>query len=109
MYYKSSYNYSIKYSDQFPVPGLVERESTMLASAKENLRNMAFFGITAQQSKSQTLFEKTFGLKFQSNFEDLAEDQNSVSFMPDLSQAELERVKSLNRYGPVKTATFLLT
>jgi len=79
------------------VPGVVERESSMLASAKENLRNMAFFGITAQQSKSQTLFEKTFGLKFQSNFEDLAEDQNSVSFMPDLSQAELERVKSLNR------------
>ena len=92
------------------MPGLVERESSMLASAKENLRNMAFFGITAQQSKSQTLFEKTFGLKFQSNFEDLAEDQNSVSFIPDLSQAELERVKSLNRYGrPVKTATFLLT
>ena len=87
------------------MPGVEERESSILASAKENLRNMAFFGITAQQFKSQTLFEKTFGLKFKSNFEDLAEDQNSVSFIPDLSQAELERVESLNRYGLVKTST----
>ncbi|XP_027865735.1 heparan-sulfate 6-O-sulfotransferase 3-B-like [Xiphophorus couchianus] len=42
----------------------LERGSVLLASAKANLRNMAFFGLTEFQRKTQYLFERTFGLRF---------------------------------------------
>ena len=40
-----------------------ERETVMLASAKRNLREMAFFGLTEYQEQSQYLFEEIFNLK----------------------------------------------
>ena len=40
----------------------------MLESAKRNLRSMAYFGLLEYQKESQYLFEKTFGLKFMSDF-----------------------------------------
>lgn len=42
----------------------LERGRVLLASAKSNLRNMAFFGLTEFQRKTQYLFERTFGLHF---------------------------------------------
>ncbi|KAM7365455.1 hypothetical protein PAMP_016376 [Pampus punctatissimus] len=42
----------------------LERGHVLLASAKANLRNMAFFGLTEFQRKTQYLFERTFGLRF---------------------------------------------
>ncbi|KAM6945544.1 heparan-sulfate 6-O-sulfotransferase 3-B-like [Aplochiton taeniatus] len=42
----------------------LERGRVLLASAKQNLRNMAFFGLTEFQRKTQYLFERTFGLRF---------------------------------------------
>jgi len=44
------------------------RDCVMLKSAKRNLRQMAFFGLTEYQRETQYLFEKTFGLKFRRNF-----------------------------------------
>ncbi|XP_075873672.1 heparan-sulfate 6-O-sulfotransferase 3-B-like [Nelusetta ayraudi] len=44
--------------------GELERGRVLLASAKANLRNMAFFGLTEFQRKTQYLFERTFGLRF---------------------------------------------
>ncbi|XP_017288301.1 heparan-sulfate 6-O-sulfotransferase 3-B [Kryptolebias marmoratus] len=44
--------------------GEAERGRVLLASAKANLRNMAFFGLTEFQRKTQYLFERTFGLRF---------------------------------------------
>lgn len=41
-----------------------ERGRVLLASAKNNLRNMAFYGLTEFQRKTQYLFERTFGLRF---------------------------------------------
>ncbi|XP_046886972.1 heparan-sulfate 6-O-sulfotransferase 3-B-like [Hypomesus transpacificus] len=41
-----------------------ERGRVLLASAKANLRNMAFYGLTEFQRKTQFLFERTFGLRF---------------------------------------------
>jgi len=73
-----------------------QRDQVMLESAKANLRNTAFFGITAQQAKSQFIFEETFNLKFKVDFEELVEDQNSVSFIPDVSAAEMQRIRELN-------------
>ncbi|XP_061571470.1 heparan-sulfate 6-O-sulfotransferase 3-B-like [Cololabis saira] len=42
----------------------LERGRVLLASAKSNLRNMAFYGLTEFQRKTQYLFERTFGLRF---------------------------------------------
>uniref|UniRef100_A0A8C9RIA9 Heparan-sulfate 6-O-sulfotransferase n=1 Tax=Scleropages formosus TaxID=113540 RepID=A0A8C9RIA9_SCLFO len=45
-----------------------ERSHILLSSAKTNLRNMAFFGLTEFQRKTQYLFERTFRLRFISAF-----------------------------------------
>uniref|UniRef100_A0A6P5ILJ5 Heparan-sulfate 6-O-sulfotransferase n=1 Tax=Phascolarctos cinereus TaxID=38626 RepID=A0A6P5ILJ5_PHACI len=45
-----------------------ERNMILLQSAKNNLKNMAFFGLTEFQRKTQFLFERTFNLKFISPF-----------------------------------------
>ncbi|KAM9328326.1 heparan-sulfate 6-O-sulfotransferase 3-B-like [Pholidichthys leucotaenia] len=42
----------------------LERGRVLLTSAKSNLRNMAFFGLTEFQRKTQYLFERTFSLRF---------------------------------------------
>uniref|UniRef100_A0A3Q3W282 Heparan-sulfate 6-O-sulfotransferase n=1 Tax=Mola mola TaxID=94237 RepID=A0A3Q3W282_MOLML len=42
----------------------LERGRVLLDSAKANLRNMAFYGLTEFQRKTQYLFERTFGLRF---------------------------------------------
>ncbi|KAJ8393852.1 hypothetical protein AAFF_G00055810 [Aldrovandia affinis] len=41
-----------------------ERGHILLSSAKSNLRNMAFYGLTEFQRKTQYLFERTFSLRF---------------------------------------------
>ncbi|ESO86460.1 hypothetical protein LOTGIDRAFT_72154, partial [Lottia gigantea] len=46
-----------------------KRDSIMLESAKHNLKETTFFGITDYQNYSQALFEKTFQLSFLEDFE----------------------------------------
>ncbi|KAJ8274377.1 hypothetical protein COCON_G00090020 [Conger conger] len=41
-----------------------KRAQLLLESAKKNLRDMAFFGLTEFQRKTQYLFERTFHLRF---------------------------------------------
>lgn len=41
-----------------------ERNKLMLLSAKNNLKKMAFFGLTELQEFSQYIFEETFNLKY---------------------------------------------
>ncbi|KAI6228162.1 Heparan-sulfate 6-O-sulfotransferase [Aphelenchoides besseyi] len=43
---------------------LKNRERILLASAKNNLRNMAFFGIKERMADSQEMFERVFNLQF---------------------------------------------
>ncbi|XP_056610067.1 heparan-sulfate 6-O-sulfotransferase 3-B [Triplophysa dalaica] len=45
-----------------------ERNPILLASAMSNLKNMAFYGLTEFQRKTQYLFERTFRLRFISAF-----------------------------------------
>uniref|UniRef100_H3BFH1 Heparan-sulfate 6-O-sulfotransferase n=1 Tax=Latimeria chalumnae TaxID=7897 RepID=H3BFH1_LATCH len=45
-----------------------KRNQVLLDSAKENLKRMAFFGLTEFQRKTQYLFEKTFNMNFISPF-----------------------------------------
>ena len=47
------------------------RDQIMLESAKENLLNMAYFGLTEFQRYTQRLFEGTFKLKFNTEFSQL--------------------------------------
>ncbi|KAM8752251.1 heparan-sulfate 6-O-sulfotransferase 2 isoform 1-T1 [Rhynchonycteris naso] len=45
-----------------------QRNKVLLESAKSNLKDMAFFGLTEFQRKTQYLFEKTFNMNFISPF-----------------------------------------
>lgn len=44
-----------------------DRDRVMLASAKSNLKNLAFFGLKERMNDSQELFENTFHLSFTKN------------------------------------------
>lgn len=72
-----------------------ERDRVMLASAKKNLRDMAFFGLTEFQKISQYVFEETFNLRFAIPFE-----QNnatvSSSTMLQLTAEQAAKIANLN-------------
>ncbi|XP_070388739.1 heparan-sulfate 6-O-sulfotransferase 2-like isoform X2 [Dermacentor albipictus] len=61
--------------------GMSERKHDLLllASARENLRRTAFFGLTEEQRRSQQLFEATFGLRFVRPFEQLNETRSTAA------------------------------
>lgn len=75
--------------------GAYERDLLMLTSAKDNLRRMAFFGLTEQQQRSQRLFERTFRLRFLRPFAQLNETRSAAAF-GQVGSEELEAVKRLN-------------
>ncbi|CAL1547931.1 unnamed protein product [Lymnaea stagnalis] len=58
-------------------------QEIILQSAKENLLNVAFFGIVDEQEKTQFLFEQTFGIKFIENLK-----QKEITHV---SQLELDK------------------
>ncbi|XP_077987570.1 heparan-sulfate 6-O-sulfotransferase 3-B-like isoform X2 [Glandiceps talaboti] len=70
-----------------------ERNEKLLSSAKTNLRRMAFFGLTELQRKSQTMFEQTFSLKFEEDFEQFDQTKGSSVQVSDL---ERQKIKQLN-------------
>ena len=72
-----------------------ERDVLVLASAKENLRRTAFFGICENQTVSQYLFETTFGLFFKKPFIQLNQTRSSL-ILSGLSSASLQRIRELN-------------
>uniref|UniRef100_A0A8C4R0L8 Heparan-sulfate 6-O-sulfotransferase n=1 Tax=Eptatretus burgeri TaxID=7764 RepID=A0A8C4R0L8_EPTBU len=71
-----------------------QRSRILLESAKLNLRQMAFFGLTEEQRHTQQLFEWTFGLRFSAPFE-----QHNVTHAAgiDLGTAAMARIHHLNR------------
>ncbi|KAK3096235.1 hypothetical protein FSP39_024815 [Pinctada imbricata] len=50
-----------------------ERDSLLLESAKENLKNLSYFGLTEYQRETQQLFEHTFHIHFVEDFVQLNE------------------------------------
>lgn len=62
-----------------------ERSSRMLESAKENLRNLSFFGLTEYQVETQKLFEHIFHIQFIKDFYQLNET-HSMKTKPDKEQ-----------------------
>lgn len=71
------------------------RNELLLASAKDNLLKMAFFGISEEQKMSQYVFEQTFNLQFSRSFIQLNETHSTLA-MDELSPKMIERIRSLN-------------
>ena len=71
-----------------------ERGEIMLQSAKANLLNMDYFGLTEYQTYSQELFEHTFDLEFNKDFEQSNETQSDKVLM---SKTDIKRVIQLNK------------
>jgi len=75
--------------------GLEERNHIMLKSAKANLEQMAYFGITEEQKISQYLFEETFNLQFRTVFDQLNATRSKHT-QDNLDPATLDRIGKLN-------------
>lgn len=69
------------------------RNSILLQSAKDNLADMSFFGLTEFQKETQYMFEKTFKLKF---LEDFEQRNETTASRADVSEEQLKEVKDLN-------------
>jgi hypothetical protein len=70
-----------------------ERDKSILESAKNNLDQLAFFGLTELQNVTQYMFEETFNLNFRIKFEQHQTSQNNSL----LSKEVLDRIRSLNK------------
>ncbi|XP_051971328.1 heparan-sulfate 6-O-sulfotransferase 1-B [Xyrauchen texanus] len=69
------------------------RSQLLLESAKKNLRDMAFFGLTEFQRKTQYLFERTFHLKFIQPF---MQFNSTRAAGVDLDNDTIQRIEELN-------------
>ncbi|KAJ8396499.1 hypothetical protein AAFF_G00018050 [Aldrovandia affinis] len=72
-----------------------EHGTALLASAKRNLRGMAFFGLTEFQRKTQYLFERTFQLSFIAPFAQL---NGTRAASVEAGAETRRRVRELNRW-----------
>ncbi len=72
-----------------------ERDRKMLASAKRNLLDMAYFGLTELQAESQAIFEDTFSMDFVVSFEQF-DDTTASKTRDDLGRGVKDRIKELN-------------
>ncbi|XP_077436161.1 heparan-sulfate 6-O-sulfotransferase 3-B [Vanacampus margaritifer] len=70
-----------------------QRDHILLSSAMSNLKNMAFYGLTEFQRKTQYLFERTFSLRFISPFTQI---NSTRAANVDLSEAVRRRIEELN-------------
>ena len=72
-----------------------ERWAVLLRSAKRNLLDMAFFGLTEYQRKTQYLFERTFRLAFIAPFTQLNGTRAASMEVPTETQG---RIRQLNQW-----------
>ena len=73
-----------------------ERNRIMLQSAKENLLQMAFFGLTEMQAESQYIFEQTFNLKFKYNFTQKQSSFAKTLLNDTISDSVVQTIEELN-------------
>lgn len=69
------------------------RLQLLLESAKQNLRNMAYFGLVEHQSASQFLFERTFNVNFTRDF---VQHHNTHASRVEISPQMQRRVEDRN-------------
>lgn len=72
-----------------------QRWAVLLESAKRNLRNMAFFGLTEYQRKTQYLFEHTFRLSFIAPFTQL---NGTRATSVEVETETQRRIRELNQW-----------
>lgn len=72
-----------------------ERDTLLLASAKDNLRKMAYYGVVENQTVSQYLFEATFKLNFKSAFVQLNQTHSTYA-LNNLPKQVLDKIKLVN-------------
>eukprot|EP00062_Callorhinchus_milii_P000974 gi/632936191/ref/XP_007892844.1/ PREDICTED: heparan-sulfate 6-O-sulfotransferase 2-like [Callorhinchus milii] len=70
-----------------------KRNQVLLDSAKNNLKHMAFFGLTEFQRKTQYLFEKTFNLKFITAF---TQYNSTRAANVEIDEETQKRIEELN-------------
>lgn len=70
-----------------------ERDRLMLQSAKDNLVDMAFFGLSEFQNYTQFLFEHTLNINFRKDFEQYKSTHTSRH---EIDKADEEQVVKLN-------------
>lgn len=70
-----------------------QRARLLLESAKKNLRDMAFFGLTEFQRKTQYLFERTFRLRFIRPF---VQYNSTRAAGVDLDESIVKHIEELN-------------
>ena len=70
-----------------------QRNHILLSSAMSNLKNMAFYGLTEFQRKTQYLFERTFSLQFIAAFTQI---NSTRAANVDLSEPVRKRIEELN-------------
>ncbi|NWT28966.1 H6ST2 sulfotransferase, partial [Cardinalis cardinalis] len=70
-----------------------QRNKVLLDSAKENLKRMAFFGLTEFQRKTQYLFEKTFNMNFISPF---TQYNSTRASSVEIDKQTQQRIEALN-------------
>ncbi|CAI5793344.1 heparan-sulfate 6-O-sulfotransferase 2 [Podarcis lilfordi] len=73
-----------------------QRNKVLLDSAKENLKRMAFFGLTEFQRKTQYLFEKTFNMVFISPFTQYNSTRASSVDIDEETQKHIEALNFLD-------------
>ncbi|XP_075429287.1 heparan-sulfate 6-O-sulfotransferase 2 [Ascaphus truei] len=73
-----------------------QRNMVLLDSAKDNLKRMAFFGLTEFQRKTQYLFEKTFNMNFISPFTQFNSTRASSVEIDDQTQKRIETLNFLD-------------
>ena len=71
-----------------------ERDLRMLQSAKDNLQNFSFFGLTEFQGETQFMFENTFNLRFISDFLQVNTTKRNTHL--DLSDEIMKKIKETN-------------
>ena len=75
-----------------------KRDMLMLNSAKANLVNLAFFGLTEEQEMSQYIFEETFNLRFKLDFNQLIRNEtHSGHSEKKVDDAVMEKIRNLNQ------------
>ncbi|XP_074863733.1 heparan-sulfate 6-O-sulfotransferase 2 [Carettochelys insculpta] len=73
-----------------------QRNKVLLDSAKENLKRMAFFGLTEFQRKTQYLFEKTFNMNFIAPFTQYNSTRASSVEIDEQTQKQIETLNFLD-------------
>ena len=71
-----------------------QRDRLILQSAKDNLRDMAFFGLTEFQQDMQMMFENTFNLRFTRDFDQYNQTHAKKA---DISPKQHQHIIELNK------------